>query len=101
MSIAQNIKEQEDLILQSPVFKSVRPINTSVKVETTIETESMKIRELFDEHNMKNRLAIFICPWRLYCEMRPYRKWMEKLTKIDEQRDEKLSTGDSLLRARG
>ncbi len=27
MSIAQNIRQQEDLILQSAVFKSVKPVN--------------------------------------------------------------------------
>jgi hypothetical protein len=27
MAIAQNIKQQEDLILQSAVFKSVKPVN--------------------------------------------------------------------------
>jgi hypothetical protein len=27
MAIAQNIRQQEDLILQSAVFKSVKPVN--------------------------------------------------------------------------
>ena len=96
MSIAQNIKEQESLILQSPVFKSVRPANLPVKIPTSIEIESMKIRELFDEQNSKIRLAIFICPWRLYKDLRSYRNWIEKLRKTN---DESLSN-DFLLRVR-
>jgi hypothetical protein len=28
MAIAQNIKQQEDFILQSAVFKSTKPVNT-------------------------------------------------------------------------
>ena len=32
MAIAQNIKQQEDLILQSAVFKSVKPVIISKKM---------------------------------------------------------------------
>jgi hypothetical protein len=31
MAIAQNIKQQEDLILQSTVFKSVKPVNDQIE----------------------------------------------------------------------
>jgi hypothetical protein len=31
MAIAQNIKQQEDLILQSAVFKSAKPVNIQRK----------------------------------------------------------------------
>jgi hypothetical protein len=69
MAIAQNIKQQEDLILQSAVFKSVKPVNIqqylyfilhislqtpspALKPRSTVEFDYANISKVFEENSV-------------------------------------------------
>ncbi|CAF5037157.1 unnamed protein product, partial [Rotaria magnacalcarata] len=54
MSIAQNIKQQEDLILQSAVFKSVKPVTSPVpKPRLATEFDHASISKVFEENSVR------------------------------------------------
>ena len=53
MAIAQNIKQQEDLILQSAVFKSVKPVPPpALKPRSTVEFDYSNISKVFEENSV-------------------------------------------------
>ncbi|CAF4609028.1 unnamed protein product [Rotaria sp. Silwood1] len=92
MSIAQNIKQQEDFILQSAVFKSVKPIASSVpKPRATIEFDYANISKVFEENSTQILLSILICPLNFYRKLRPYHSWLNAISKKLPQ----LSTEDN------
>ncbi|CAF3437331.1 unnamed protein product [Rotaria socialis] len=82
MSIAQNIKQQEDLILQSAVFKSVKPATSSVpKPRLATEFDHASISKVFEENSAQMLLSILICPLSLYRKLRPYHTWLNIISK--------------------
>ncbi|UJR09779.1 hypothetical protein I4U23_014006 [Adineta vaga] len=82
MAIAQNIKQQEDLILQSAVFKSVKPTPLpAVKPRSTIEFDYANISHVFEENTTQMLLAVLICPLNLYQKLRPYHVWLDRVSK--------------------
>ncbi|CAF3303105.1 unnamed protein product [Rotaria sp. Silwood2] len=86
MSIAQNIKQQEDLILQSAVFKSVKPISSPIpKSRATIEFDYANILKVFEENSTQMLLSILICPLNFYRKLRPYHIWLNTISKKIQQ----------------
>ncbi|CAF1143273.1 unnamed protein product [Rotaria sordida] len=100
MSIAQNIRQQEDLILQSAVFKSVKPISSSVsKSRTTIEFDYDNISKVFEENSTQILLSILICPLNFYRKLRPYHIWLNTISKKIQELS-KEDNSSLLLRTR-
>ncbi|CAF1294696.1 unnamed protein product [Adineta steineri] len=82
MAIAQNIKHQENFILQSAVFKSVKPTSSSiVKPRSAIKFDYANISNIFEESNTQMLLSMLICPMNFYQKLRPYSKWLKTISK--------------------
>ncbi|CAF0883727.1 unnamed protein product [Adineta ricciae] len=82
LAIAQNIRQQEDLILQSAVFKSTQPpSSSSIKPRTSIEFDCAKISSVFDENITQLLLSLLICPLNLYRKLRSYHSWLNRISK--------------------
>ncbi|CAF4270867.1 unnamed protein product, partial [Adineta steineri] len=82
MAIAQNIKHQENFILQSAVFKSVKPTSSSiVKPRAAIKFDYANISNIFEKSNTQMLLSMLICPMNFYQKLRPYSRWLKTISK--------------------